>query len=279
MATTTTMGFQYPDYQDERWFEKFKATLDAVDAALAAVREDRGALVVSLAQFTYASGVLTWDDVIIIRSGWGGATFTIPAGSVTLALGQVAAVVFPRGNTADSTLAAPAVSARAANNDAAVVIATRVSLGGLGMVLLRGGGMVVDGQTFRPFLGREASAVVDSAVVTSGQTVAVGDILEPVAAGTLQKAAANSTAVCGVALTAVVGDGTKKVVYQSGGRYDLIVESGQTVATGAAVKLGTAANRVKSSAGTYTGSIGMCLKTVTGDGTLTTPVLLRPIGT
>lgn len=131
----------------------------------------------------------------------------------------------------------------------------------------------VDGALMRD--GAQKLAIVD------GETVTIGDICEFYVGGRYRKAATSSRHPCGVALTGGTGDagGTVFGKFQDRGVVDLVVENGGATVVGRRVVVSTTANQIDDAGlDVVSGTLGIALDTVTGDGTTRCPVYLQPIG-
>ncbi len=281
MKQTPQLSIQYPSQYDDNSYSTIESGLNTIDAALGAAREDRNFVVYSTAVFSLTSGgVLTWDAPIYIKR-WASSSSvlaTIAAGSVTLSNGQVAYVALTRNGSAGYAPTVVAASTLPAANSSFVLFA-RQDIGSIVAVFSpRSGGAIYANFPVRALMGDRGPSMV-TALIKSGETVASGDVVE-IASGGIRKSATSSTKTVGVALIGGVGDGsTVYCTYAISGIVMLVVENSQTTALGEGVKLGGTANHIRpSGAGTYTGSLGIALSSVVGNGVLTCPVQLRPLG-
>lgn len=120
------MQWSYPSENEDPWWEKFVDLIRGMDASGYAAREDRNLLIMGGGTVAWNSGtgVLSWSSAIEFLSPNTGFLNQIPAGSVTIADGQVV-----RGNVARAlgANASMAVSSAgfALSNDNSVVLCIR----------------------------------------------------------------------------------------------------------------------------------------------------------
>jgi hypothetical protein len=278
MKSTPRIGIAYPEDREDRFFSSYETGVLAIDAALYVGRELRNLAIYSEAVFRFASGVVYWSAPIYLKF-WRGSTArvaTLAAGSLTISDGKAAVVSVTSSPSTDYTVTISAVTT-IPNDDTSFALFWRQDTSlGVSRIVVRGGQPVVGTRRTRPYLDPAPATV--TALIKSGQTVTVGDVVEITATG-IQKAAGSSTKVVGVSLTTGTGDGSTYCTYQVSGIVALVVESGQTTVAGESVKLSATANQLAASGtATYTGSIGIALEAVVGNGTLTCDTQLRPLG-
>lgn len=117
--------------------------------------------------------------------------------------------------------------------------------------------------------------------IVDGETVAIGDICEFYVGGRYRKAPGGSRHPCGVALTAGTGDAGGTVIgkFRDRGVVNLVVVNGGATVVGRRVLVSATANQVDDAGlDVVSGTLGIALDTVSGDGVLTCPVYLQPIG-
>lgn len=117
--------------------------------------------------------------------------------------------------------------------------------------------------------------------ISNGQTVTVDDICEFAVGGRFKKAAGSSRHPCGVAKLGGTGDvgGTVLGRFQDRGVVDLVVVNGGATVIGRRVNVSATPNQIDDAGlDVVSGTLGIALETVTGDGILTCKVYLQPIG-
>ena len=115
--------------------------------------------------------------------------------------------------------------------------------------------------------------------IEDGETLAVGDVVEARNGTRCRKAASASTTVIGVCTEGGLGDtiGSVYARVKDRGIKALVVVNGGSTVVGKRVLLSATANHIEG-ATVMTGSFGIALQSVTGNGVLTCNVLLSPLG-
>lgn len=119
-----------PNPDEDPWFDSFESLIAAIDASVyGPSREDRNMLLVSTATvgFTAGSGVLTWSAAVAFLCSPLGFFWNLPAGSATLADGQILYAQVPRAPTSNVNLTPQVASNPSPQQDAAdtLVLAVR----------------------------------------------------------------------------------------------------------------------------------------------------------
>jgi len=120
-------------------------------------------------------------------------------------------------------------------------------------------------------------------VIGDGDTVSVGNLVEPLANGRIRQAPASSIIAFGIVINTTDGagpttgdaGGTKKATIQWGNVASLRIKGGETVNAGKRVKPSDEVNQIVEAGGTDDGSLGIALETGTGNNI---DVLLLPTG-
>jgi hypothetical protein len=143
------MGWPYPDFRKDPWFEQIKALFQAQDASVFATREDRNLVIMGggTVSFDAATGVLTWGAALELNASITGFLWTIAAGNITLEEGEVMYVDLARAPTANVAVVASKAS-KVPPTDAAVMFAIRHG----SRVYFRDGKVLNDGDSLPLFL-------------------------------------------------------------------------------------------------------------------------------
>lgn len=144
------MNWPYPSENQDPWYDVFKDMVAAQDASGHAAREDRNVFMGGggLISFTATTGVLAWAEDLEIFSPEVGFLFSVAAGSVVLADGQLCYADLVRSPTGSSTIALT-VASQVPQSDTAYVVALRRGSN----IYFRFGSKVADGESLNPFEG------------------------------------------------------------------------------------------------------------------------------
>lgn len=143
MPNSPRMNWPYPSENQNLWYEAFKSFIDALDASGFAAREDRSLVLTGGGTVTWTTigSLLTWTQPIQIVSPLTGFLLSIPAGSVTLEVGQFLYATLVRAPTRNQNINV-AVGNQVPSNDQDLLLAVRVGTSlvfGSGMILTDGG--------------------------------------------------------------------------------------------------------------------------------------------
>jgi hypothetical protein len=108
MATSSRMGWPYPEENQDPFWDAFVAFVAAQDASVFALKEDRDLLIMAggTVSFVASSGLLSWSQAIEMNSAVTGFKWTLPAGSVNLNDGDYLYVTLPHNPTTNLNVAA-----------------------------------------------------------------------------------------------------------------------------------------------------------------------------
>lgn len=86
MATTPRMGWPYPNENQDPFWEAFVAFVEAQDASVFALREDRDLFLMKGGTVTFnaTTGLVTWSAAMEMNSAVTGFKWSLPAGQVNL---------------------------------------------------------------------------------------------------------------------------------------------------------------------------------------------------
>lgn len=169
------MNWGYPSEDADPWLEDFLAFVRGTDASAYAAREDRNMLLMGggLISWDATSGALTWAAEIELLSPNTGFLNRVPAGSVTIADGQVVfgSVARALGGNASLTVS---TGSFAPSTDNAIVLCIRRG----SSIYWRTGLIMGDGDTITN---------IGSSQSGSGTVVLVGDASGPASATVVEK--------------------------------------------------------------------------------------------
>jgi len=165
MPNTTKMLWPFPAEDQDPWYETFASMVSAMDASAYAAREDRQLLLGGggIISFDASSGLLTWSADFEIFSTISGFLLSIPAGSVTLADGQMAYTVVTRSPTQDLTLGFTVADTAPSTDGALVFVFRRGSA-----VYWRNGAKIDDGIPGDIFAGSAGGTDANAIHVNAG---------------------------------------------------------------------------------------------------------------
>lgn len=187
---TTWTRIPYPSENDDPWQTGFKSSMDTIDAAQYAHREDRHLIISGggTVAWNAATGVLSWSAEIQILAAITGRQWTIAAGNVVLSasVGLIALTSIPRAPTANTvvTVSAGSVVPGLAGGNNALALAVRVG----DILHLRTGISIASGSSVTGFSPQLPGPVIvppdirTSAIIvgnaTEGDTVLTCDYLD-----------------------------------------------------------------------------------------------------
>ena len=142
------LNWPFPNEDQDPWFEKFRAFINAVDASFFTTREDKNFVLFGggTVSFSATTGLLSWTSPLEAVAATTGFHWNIPApvtaGSVTLQDGEFFFVELTRAPQSVQSLA-PIAGSRINTNDNSLVIAQRLG----SAVIFRNGAVIGDGQS------------------------------------------------------------------------------------------------------------------------------------
>lgn len=224
---TPRMSWPFPSEFQDPWYDAFVSLLQAIDASAYAAREDRNMIMMGGGSITLNSttGLLSWSAPFNLFSGPTGLIWVIPAGSVTIADGQMFSCQVtrnPQGNITQTLT----VAAKVPNDDNSVVIGVRQG----GVVYFRNGTNTAS-----------SGADVDSWNVTAIKTVGAS---YNAVANDFVRANGSGGALTIVLPTAIGISGQQVAVKDVGGgntsgNINIATTGGQTIDGSASAVLGT----------------------------------------
>jgi hypothetical protein len=152
------MLWPFPNKDSDPWFDEFESMVTFMDSSGYAAREDRNIIFSGGGDVSWDAGssTLTWDDDFIVLSLIAGYKLTIPAGSTTVADGQIIYANVTRAPTQNATLGVGLVS-NVPNTDSAMAIAVRIGT----EIYWRWGVKLIDGETANLFGALASNAIGD----------------------------------------------------------------------------------------------------------------------
>jgi hypothetical protein len=171
MPFSVRLGWPYPKENQDPWFPSFEGMVTAMDASGFAAREDRQIVLAGGGTFTWdsSSGVLTWDDTIIITAAVTGFQWRVAAGNATLVNGQVLYADIPRGPS-DNVTVTLEVGSKVPNTDRGLLVGIRLD----GVVYFRNGKVLQNGDSLRLFETNPVTSTAPIRLIPSpGQVVGV----------------------------------------------------------------------------------------------------------
>lgn len=144
MPNSPRISIPYPSANSNPWDALFSQMVLAIDTSLYTPREDRNIVMMGggTMTFTASTGVLSWTSEIDLLASVSGLLWAIPAGSVTLADGQLFYIAVARAPQS-ATSYTPVVASFTPNSDNALLIGVRKG----GVVHFRNGSVIVTGQS------------------------------------------------------------------------------------------------------------------------------------
>jgi len=142
------MLWPYPNKDTDPWFDIFESMVTAMDSSGYSAREDRSIIWSGGGDVTWDAGsnTLTWPLPFVAFSMIAGFKLTIPAGSVTIADGEVLYVTLTRSPTTNVSIGVvPATSVPNTNEAMAVAVRTGTT------VYFRWGSKIETGETLNLF--------------------------------------------------------------------------------------------------------------------------------
>jgi hypothetical protein len=180
MPKSPRLNWPFPNEDQDPWFEKFRAFINAVDASFFTTREDKNFVLFGggTVSFDATSGLLSWTSPLEAVAATTGFHWLIPApatpGSVTLQDGEFFFVELTRAPQSVQSLDALSGS-RINTNDDSLVIAQRLG----DAVIFRNGAVIGDGQSIILF-GPRALVQVAHVVGVAGLQETAGVVYEGV---------------------------------------------------------------------------------------------------
>lgn len=129
MGRTTKCAWAYPVKNERDWFDQFVTLLGSIDEAAYTAREQRSVVIMTEATFSFAAGVLSWDQPVVILCPTTGYFWTVDAGSQVVSNGQMIYASLPSGLQGGVTVTFDS-DVPSFNNDAYWVFAYRYDSAG-----------------------------------------------------------------------------------------------------------------------------------------------------
>ncbi len=126
-AQSPRMLWPYPGENESPWWEAFQDFIRGADASAFAARDDRNLILMGggTIAFDSGTGILTWSAAIEIFAPATGFLNQVPAGSVTLADGQIFRALITRAPGANVSVSSQGAAGFAANSDNSLVFCIR----------------------------------------------------------------------------------------------------------------------------------------------------------
>lgn len=150
MPTSPRQNWPYPEENQDPFFDQFQAMVEAQDASVFALREDRDIFIMGggTVEFTLSSGLLSWSAPIELNSAPTGFKWTLPTGSVNLSSGDYIYVTLPHNPLSGINIAASVASHLPTENpDNTFVLGLRNG----DRLYFRDGKVLLDGQSIQLF--------------------------------------------------------------------------------------------------------------------------------
>ena len=148
MPNSNKMLWPYPNKDTDPWFDIFESMVTAMDSSGYASREDRNIIFGGGGDVHWDAGtsILTWAADIVAYSMISGFKLSIPAGSISVADGDVIYINVTRYPVTSATIAATTAT-NVPNTDSAMALAVRVGT----TIYWRWGSKIETGETLNLF--------------------------------------------------------------------------------------------------------------------------------
>ena len=142
MANSSKMLWNFPDQDENPWYDSFESMVIGQDSSAYASREDRSIVLSGggLVSFVASTGIVEWSAAIVLLSPIAGYQMSLPAGSATLLDGECLYVNVTRSPVGNVSLSS-FVAGQVPNTDSAMLLAIRSG----SIVYWRNGAGIADG--------------------------------------------------------------------------------------------------------------------------------------